>query len=259
MIIQCNAGDQKELLAYLEQEAVCNTFVIADIINYGFEQDFQIVYKQTEDERKIQAIYLKFYNNFIIAGDADFIDMTFIQDYIAKEQPAVIMGKAAIIQKVHQQQPAYNIQIKPLYSINSHTSESGQEITVTQASLQDVDRIHEFLMSLDEMKSFYGSKDMIESRIRTGDGRHYFIEQEGRIVAHANSTATNPYTVMIGGVGTVPDKRGLGLAKILVNKLTAEIMDAGKQPCLFCKPEQEHNLYVDLGFKVTGEWAVMSL
>ena len=134
---------------------------------------------------------------------------------------------------------------------------ASSEITVHTAGIRDADRIYQFLMSIDEIKDLYGSKDMIINRIRTGDGVHCFVEKDGEIIGHANSTADNPYTVMIGGVATKREERNQGIAAVIVHKLTADILNQGKTPCLFGKEENHSNLFVEMGFERFGVWGIL--
>ena len=69
MVKRCTGEDESRLLDFLEKDAVYHTFLLADIRNYGFDQEFQTVYAGLEEER-ITHVYLKFYGNLIVAGDA---------------------------------------------------------------------------------------------------------------------------------------------------------------------------------------------
>ena len=96
---------------------------------------------------------------------------------------------------------------------------------------------------------------MIENSIKTGDGVHYFVEENGKIIGHANSTADNPHTVMIGGVATKYEARNKSIAATIVCQLASDILAQGKTPCLFGKDDETHNLFVGLGCQRYGEWA----
>lgn len=46
MIKKLSAQDKEPLLSYLKEEASFNLFIIGDIENFGFEQDFQKLWGQ---------------------------------------------------------------------------------------------------------------------------------------------------------------------------------------------------------------------
>ena len=48
MVRECTEKDKEWLLAYLKEEAVYNTFLLADIEDFGFEESFQTVYMDEE-------------------------------------------------------------------------------------------------------------------------------------------------------------------------------------------------------------------
>ena len=48
MVRECTEKDKERLLAYLKEEAVYNTFLLADIEDFGFEESFQTVYMDEE-------------------------------------------------------------------------------------------------------------------------------------------------------------------------------------------------------------------
>ena len=258
MIKRCIKTAEEKLLNYLSNEAVFNTFMIADILNYGFEQEFQSIYADIEED-SISGVYLKFYENLIVYSHLNRIDRKFMKEWLQDFSPAVIMGKAKLVSVFQELLPSYQFAQKSLYILKEEKFNAGirRNITIRAATLADVDKIYDFLMTIEEIKGLYGSKEMIENRIRTGDGIHYLVEEDGEIIGHANSTASNPYTVMIGGVATALDARSRGIARNVVAVAAKEILAQGKTPCLFCREGTEDNLFIDLGFERAGEWAVL--
>ena len=59
MVRECTEKDKEWLLAYLKEEAVYNTFLLADIEDFGFEESFQTVYID-EEQGEIKGVYLFF-------------------------------------------------------------------------------------------------------------------------------------------------------------------------------------------------------
>lgn len=265
MVNICDKDMKPSLLSYLKEEAVYNTFLLADIENYGFDKEFQTVYADLE-EGKIKGVYLKFYNNFIVYSKEDQVDEGFLEQWFRNWKPEVVMGKAGTVKKMCQLLPDYHYKEEYLYLLESQEKlnlcfekeKKKAEGTIQKGTLKDVDRIYQFLMSIDEIKALYGSRDMIEERIKTGDGFHYFLEMDGQIIGHANSAASSPYTAMIGGVATAYGERGKGIAARLVFEAAKDILNQGKTPCLFSKRDQENNVYVRLGFEKAGMWSVMT-
>lgn len=265
MVTICDKSREPSLLEYLKEEAVYNTFLLADIVNYGFDKEFQTIYGDIEKDG-LKGVYLKFYNNLIVYSHRNRIDRHFLNNWFQDWKPEVIMGKSATVKEIHNLLPDYQYKEEPLYLLDSREAleksglkeNTAPEGIIKKASAEDAGRIHEFLMTIDEIKALYGSREMIEERLKTGDGVHYILERDGKIIGHANSAAQSMYTVMIGGVATAPGQRGRGIAGGLVHTIAMEILNQGKKPCLFSKQEAEHNVYVRLGFRKAGTWGVMT-
>lgn len=265
MVTICDKNREPSLLEYLKEEAVYNTFLLADIVNYGFDKEFQTIYGDMEEDG-LKGVYLKFYNNLIVYSHKNIIDRQFLSTWFKDWKPEVVMGKSAVVKEIYGLLPDYQYKEEPLYLLDKREAlvkagckENGfSDGTIKKASIGDAGRIYEFLMTIKEIKAMYSSREMIEERLKTGDGVHYIMEKDGKIIGHANSTAKSQYTVMIGGVATAFGERGRGIAGSLVYTLAKEILDQGKKPCLFSKQEAEHNVYVSLGFHKAGTWGVMA-
>lgn len=260
MVIKCSKDEEAMLLEYLKEDAVYHTFLLADIQNFGFEQEFQTVYADIQED-KVQGVYLKFYGNLILAGREGGCDEPFLKKLLEQWTPDVVMGKESLVKEVSRFLPQYHMAAKGLYAFTGEglkTGESRESMAMKRGVPGDEDKIHEFLMEIPEIKALYTSKQMIADRLKHGDGTHLYLEQEGTVIAHVNSAAKSPYHVMIGGVGTRKSERGKGLASGLVRQICQEILAEGKEPCCFCDRGTEHNLFIQLGFQKIGMWGVLT-
>ena len=258
MVKRCTGEDESRLLDFLEKDAVYHTFLLADIRNYGFDQEFQTVYAGLEEER-ITHVYLKFYGNLIVAGDAKGIDGEFLKTLTEDWKPDVVMGKAELTKAAGQWLPGYELAEKNLYLLEEGThliDENGlpEGVTMKKGVPGDEDKIHGFLMTIPEIRALYTSKEMIADRLKSGDGTHLYLERNGEIIAHVNSAAQSPFTVMLGGAAVKETERGKNYEAMLVSRISRDILAEGKKPCLFCDRESEHNLFVHIGFTKAGAW-----
>lgn len=263
MVITCSKKEETMLLAYLEQDAVYHTFLLADIINFGFEREFQTVYADIRDG-EVKGVYLKFYSNLIVAGREEDLAEEFLKELFENWKPQVIMGKLALVQRIHKLLPEYNESFKWLYAMESQiTEENGMAELPKRAAVRsgepgDEDKIHEFLMGISEIRALYTSKDMIRDRLVNKDGTHLFMEQDGEMIAHVNSAARSPYYTMIGGVAVKEDLRGNHLSGVLLKEICQEILRENRKPCCFSDRDEEHNLFTALGFIKAGAWGTLT-
>ena len=220
---------REELLEYLRGEPVYNTFLLADISNFGFDKEFQNVYAEVEED-VIHGVYLTFYQNLILYSRESRINQEFLKDLFARWTPAVVMGRSADVKQVTEVLPGYRLEEKPLYLLEDGSHLAADDVRDVKAVPGDEDKLYEFLMEIPQMRTLYGSKEMIGDRLENGDGVHFYREENGRVIAQANSAAKSEKTVMIGGVATLPDRRGEGIASALVSRISRGILEEGKTP-----------------------------
>lgn len=82
---------------------------------------------------------------------------------------------------------------------------------------------------------------------------------DGRVVAKASTNATGVGVAQIGGVYTVPELRGRGIAQAVVGHLCDRIRDSGRIPTLFVKTGNVPAIraYQNLGFSTEGPYRIM--
>lgn len=257
MVKECTEQDRPALLAYLKQEPVYNTFMLADIEDFGFDETFQTVYMDIE-QGECQGVYLCFYNNLILYSKDGNINISFLEQLFSLYIPDVVMGKIEDVRIAQRILFDYRLEARGMYLFHDAGCLTEGNAEIQEASEKDVDDIFAFLQSIPELKNLYKSKQMIEDRIHKNCGIHYLIRENGRIIAHANSTAECEDTVMIGGVAVEPGHQGRKLASQVVSVLCRKILEKGKLPCLFCSRKEEHNLYYRIGFRYIGEWATLA-
>lgn len=258
MIKKCREEDRKMLKDYLNQKPVYHTFLLSDLDRYGFDKDYQTIYMQEENGDCV-GVFLKYFNNFILAGDEEKLDYEKIAG-LATEEITTVMGKADIVRNTvkyvgRQVHMTYN----NLYIHRGSEEQALKEHKVRFADSDDVDRIYEFLMSFEEMKNLYSEKKMIENRINSGEGVHAVIEEGGRIAAHGNSAASADLTCMMGGICVKEEYRGKGYAKDIIRSLCREIHSQGKIPCIFAPEEPSYSIFQELGFEIYGRWGAARL
>lgn len=256
MVIRCGEEMREKLLRYLEEETVYNTFLLADICNFGFDKEFQTVYAEVE-AGDILGVYLTFYQNLIIYSKKDLINVEFLSELFTCWAPSVVMGKFSNVKAVEELLPDFQMEEKQLYLLKDDSGLMEENEHDIQAVPGDEDDIYKFLMEFPQLRTLYASREMIGDRLKNQDGIHYYREEKGRIIAHVNSAAKSNKTMMIGGVAVDPEYRGQKLASALVSRICRRILKEGKQPCLFSDRNEEHNLYTRLGFGKIGIWGTL--
>lgn len=88
--------------------------------------------------------------------------------------------------------------------------------------------------------------------------RVYLAVERGRIVGRAQTNARGWERDQIGGVFVIPERRGRGIGRAVVQALLAEIFAAGRGAALFVKEGNRaaRRLYDGLGFRDEGPFRV---
>lgn len=256
MVIQCKEKDREMLFGFLKQEAVYNTFLLADIADFGFDEEFQTVFAEVENGECI-GVYLCFYKNLLISCRDNRVNVDFLEQLFGMFVPDVIMGRPENVRVAHWLLTDYDLENRGFYVLDDA---SGLEAAAEQpetAGTEDAREIYEFLREIPELRDMYTSDHMISDQIGKAAGVHYLIRRDGRIAAHGCIAAESETSAMIGGIGTAPEYRGQHLAGQIVSALAGDILGRGKTPCLFSLRGGEQNLYVRLGFRKIGEWATL--
>lgn len=104
-----------------------------------------------------------------------------------------------------------------------------------------------------------GMRTSLRQTLQSGTGRTYYVEQDGKVIATASTSAENSQSAMIVGVATHPDYRRQGLARRLVAQLCNDLLAEGKSLCLFYDNPKAAEIYEDLGFRRIGAWRMLYL
>jgi ribosomal protein S18 acetylase RimI-like enzyme len=139
-----------------------------------------------------------------------------------------------------------------------------EDMTLHRAVPSDLDRLW-------DLEKAYLREEVLRagSRMDERAGRRHFLgtlkEQEvyyaalgNRIVAKAGTNARGVKYDQIGGVFVIPELRGCGFARIVMNRLLESITAADRRACLFVKTSNVPalKLYEKLGFSDRGPFRI---
>lgn len=294
MFRTCNENDYYILMGYLKNEEILNTFVISDLDNYGFDKEFQVTYMDIDEKGACIAVALIFHNNLIISGQVETMDYSFLSTLLT-EKINNVMGQGELVEAFnnylveaecknllsHIEDKCVESNEGPIKAEDSsrqntmstssrtyiektmYTLDTGLKLQmcgdVEVATVEDVDAIHNFIMTIPEINFLYKEKSMITNRMESGEGVHFFIKEKGEIVAHTNSAAGTGISSMMGGVAVAEEFRNQGYGKRVVSAVANYVLNQKKTACLFSTTEEEHNLFVELGFVPYKKWGTLIL
>lgn len=258
MIRKLAEKDHEKVMAFLSDEAAFNLFIIGDIANFGYDSDFQEVWAEFSREDRIQAVCLRYYQNFLVYAKGDFDAPAFAKIMLQGSGPDVVQGKVDVMERFEKlsgisfgkQRSMFFAELKDTIKLDK------PEIPrrVKKASVKDVNRLLDLRRQIAEFTTTESSRDSLIRGIETGAGRAFYMEEDGEIVASASTTAENTYSAMIVGVATKPECRRKGYASLCMSALCREVLDEGKTLCLFYDNPEAGTIYKRLGFQDIGMW-----
>lgn len=247
MIQRCSEKHREMLMEYLYQDKVTNVFLIGDIINFGFNNDFQTVFMDFETE--IKTVYLIYRSNLAISSRMNRIDMDFIEKVVEEYQITTINGKKELMEQVVLKDfIKEDCSIAKLDCLSNYANDK-------QVQRLTIDRLQEAFQQI--VKIFPLTKiDGLLHALNTNTGRVFVYYVNGEIVSFASSTAECDDLAMIVRVGTLQEHRGYGYATKVVSALVQSLLSEGKTPVLFFSDPLASKIYYKIGFKDVGEYTI---
>ncbi|QWU13693.1 hypothetical protein SAMN04487895_103381 [Paenibacillus sophorae] len=263
MIRKLNEQDRAELLAFLGKDPALNLFLIADVENFGFDQDFQEVWGEFEPENGLlKAVLLRYEHNYLPYAAGPFNVQGFADIMKQDERMEMLSGSTSIAGlfsqyiSIRKEKSLHFAELKELEGEKSLPASA--EISAQRATLQNVESICSLMDGIEEFEvSPESSRSSMRRTLETGTGRTYFVERDGRTAAAASTTAENSMSAMVVSVATHPDYRGQGLASLVVTKLCSDLVSEGKSLCLFYDNPDAASIYKRIGFRDIGDWSML--
>jgi uncharacterized protein len=204
---------------------------------------------------------LKYAGNFIMYAPGEYDAKGFAEIINHDENYEFISGIEHIVRKLEPYLTVKPSNPRVLYYAKCEQANDLQQvplhIEVEKAIPDDAGRIIEQMYGISEFAASTFSVENKRETLSNGSARTYFIENEGRIISSASSTAENSQSAMIVGVGTLPgyEKKGLSLC---MSVLCEELLDEGKMLCLFYDNQAAGSIYKRIGFVDIGKWCMWS-
>ena len=257
MVKQLNEKDEKILLEFLLKEKEWNLFMIGDLINFGFEEDFLEYWGDYNKNQKLKAVLMRFYDSFIIYAEGTY-DTKGFADIMSNYNYKILSGKENAVEqmvdviKVDQKRKTYYAVLRSEEKLPKIALQSIEKTKLKNLEsllhLQE-NEIHEF--------DHNPSLDRIKKRYLSGTGRGYHVKDEsGNIISSVETSAENPYAAMIIGVCTHPAYRNKGYATQLLIKTCQEVLDEEKSLCLFYDNPSAGKIYKRIGYESLGQWSI---
>lgn len=249
MIIKCTQKDNAEVMGYLNKDRVFNLFIVGDIENFGYDSDFQDVYMD-KDDNGICAIYLNYRGSIVLCSYKHKLDKSFIKELFDEHGAKSISGSKELIDSLGFE----NINRNDCYF--AKMTKKNRSVDTSEVKLLTVDDLEGYNCVNKIVFNTEITKEQFEKDVESKAGRRYGIYEGNKLVCSATSTAECEGLAMVVGVGTLEEYRGKGYASKVISKLSNDLLDEGKTPCLFYNNPAAGRIYKALGYEDIGEWTM---
>ncbi|MFB6467908.1 GNAT family N-acetyltransferase [Cytobacillus sp. Hz8] len=263
MIRRLTERDAHACLQFIKQQPSENLFIIGDIEAYGFEQPFQKLWGEFNNNGEFIAVLLKYHENFIPYAKNEFDAQGFAEIILNEPNSTNMSGLKPITEKI---EPFLNQRIKrkrqtyyaKCTQISSIVSNMDTSI-VQKAAIEDVESIVKLLTSIPEFSESLITIEKERKKLEDEVGRTYYILDHQQIVSTAATTAENSLSAMVVGVATLEAFTKKGYATKCVTHLCRELLQEGKELCLFYDNPEAGAIYKRIGFTDIGLWMMYTL
>jgi len=259
MIRKLTERNHDETISLLNEKPAENLFILGDIEAYGYEQDFQTLWGDFDDNGSIRAVMLKYQQNFIPYAPGEFDAKGFAAVINSNPEFNQLSGMDAVTTQV---QPHIKHRLKNKRKLfyakcdNSDKLESPSNYTnVKQATVHDIDQIVQLHRQIEEFVT-NESQDEMRRNMEKGVTRTYFIEDNDTMVSAASTAAENSKSAMVVGVCTLDGYKRKGYASQCMSKLCYDVLSEGKELCLFYDNPDAGKIYNRIGFKEIDHWTM---
>ncbi len=259
MIRQLTQADDPAVQQLIRQKPAENLFIIGDVEAFGYEEDFQTLWGEFDDDGKLQAVLLKYEENFIPFSLGAFDAKGFATIMNSSESFTFLSGLKEIVSQIEPYLTVQPTSKREFYYAKCTHSEllvKRVDDEVKKVTLEEIPQLVDLLTSIPE---FHNSQTTIENKKRNmekGVSRSYYFEEDGKMVSTASTTAENSLSAMIVGVATDAHYKRKGYATRCLNQLCLDILAEGKELCLFYDNPEAGKIYKRLGFEDIGFWSM---
>lgn len=259
MIRKLTRQDYKTCYEFVTQKPAENLFIIGDIEAFGFEQDFQSLWGEFDENGNLIAVLLKYYENYIPFTISDFNAQGFAEIINEDPQFQILSGIESFTSKIEPYIKRTLIQKRNLFYAKLDTAEHldlSQDFSdVKEAEMKDIPRIAHLYAKIPEFaREGRNDRESLRKSMEKGVARTYYIERDGMMVSSASTAAENLQSAMIVGVCTLAEYKRKGLATKCMTKLCYDVLSSGRSLCLFYDNPEAGKIYKRIGFQDIGKW-----
>jgi len=260
MFVRAKPFEKERLITFLSREPEINLFMIADLEFYGMDNEFIKVWY--DGPKELATVVLMYHKNLIFYSIHNDYDKVELMRIVQETQVEFVSCCQRCYEYIRDElSNGFNMRTEVLASMKRLIKPTFDLVPARIATVADGRKIAESMFKIDEFRDFitmdvHERARQNEKKIKDGFGVHFVIEEDGIIIANANTAAICSKSAMIGGVFTLPEHRNRGLATSIVYYLCEYLLKRNIFPSLFFENPSAATIYHRLGFVDIDEWII---
>lgn len=259
MIRLLQEKDRDTVLEYLYKESEFNIFPIGDIEAFGFDETFQKVYGEFDDDNQIKSVLLLYRDNLIYYSHEDSLSPDYV-DIMKTLDFHFVGGKESLVELLYPHVSHFEKNSMYFSSVKDYQGKLDSTDVHILTSEEEFEDLYDLLLTIDEFSVAKDDKaSFVANKIKGKDmsvtvGRYI----DGDLIATASTTAETRKSAMLVGVASKKGYRNQGHASLLVRYLVSYfLLEKKKSLSLFYDNEKAASIYHRLGFKDIGKWMML--
>lgn len=258
MIRRLTKNDHEVCLKLLKNKPAENLFIIGDIEAFGYEQEFQKLWGEFNDNGELIAVLLKYEENYIPFALETFNAEGFAEIISSDFTFSMLSGLKEITEQIA---PYLKLPLKrkrqTYYAKCTKLSSNITTVDLSNVQKARPEQAEKLVQLLKEIPEFSDSTTTVERtrrNLQEAVSRSFYIIEDGRMVSTVSTAAENSMSAMVVGVATLKGYQKKGFATKCMVKLCQQLLDEGKELCLFYDNKEAGTIYKRIGFKDIGFW-----
>ncbi|QCR32977.1 GNAT family N-acetyltransferase [Lysinibacillus sp. SGAir0095] len=258
MIKKLTEENRLQLMEFVCKKPAENLFIIGDVEAFGFNNEFQTLWGQFNEEGELVAVLLRYESNYIPYAQGPYDIEGFAQIINSDPNMRELSGLKEVVEKLEPLIPKKKRSDNSFYYAKCQRlleSKTQEELSrVEKLTLNELEENVELLKGVPEFKTSNITVESKKRMIENNTGRTYFIRVDGEMATTASTTAENSASAMIIAVATKEEFKRQGLATVCMINLCKDLLAEGKELCLFYDNPEAGKIYKRLGFEDIGFW-----
>ena len=260
MIRLAEEKDLLPLMKQLSEDSSRAMFIYGDIEQNGLHTDYQTVWID-EDEDRMNAVYLRYYANFVYYLFNNDFDKTGLLELLNSPDINTI-GCCKSHQLPIEKELNEICEIREMFFCECREWDRllSETPDVEMGTVDDAEEIAKSFSEISEFQNEVLTLDerilRIKNKIVENKTTIFVVKKDGRVVANASTAVETGVAVMVASVFSLPFYRNLGYAKQVVSALTHHALQQGKTPCLFYDNPSAGRIYHGLGYVTFDTWCM---